>query len=79
MAQFHTNHRQITSPSWKNSFTIFSLMPNGNWHLRPSERGGGGDLEEVYTASYPRAVESESEGILGGVDKNVPTPTPTSV
>jgi hypothetical protein len=28
-----------------------------------------------------RAVESESEGILGGigVGKNVPTPTPTSV
>jgi hypothetical protein len=28
-----------------------------------------------------RAVESESEGILGGVGvgKNVPTPTPTSI
>jgi hypothetical protein len=29
----------------------------------------------------PRAVESESEGILGGVGvgNNVPTPTPTSI
>jgi hypothetical protein len=30
---------------------------------------------------YTRAVESESEGILGGVGvgKNVPTPTPISI